>query len=146
MELSDTAQWLQLVGRVLFVFVFLPSAFGHLTQSKAMAGFAASKGLPAARLMVIVTGLMLLAGSIGVVLGIWIDIAALLLVAFLVPTALVMHSFWTLSDPQERMQDQIQFNKDVSLAGGALLLFVLAAVVGPELGFTITDPVIDLLK
>jgi uncharacterized membrane protein YphA (DoxX/SURF4 family) len=35
-----------LIGRVLFVALFLGSAVNHLTQSEGMAGYAASKGLP----------------------------------------------------------------------------------------------------
>jgi putative oxidoreductase len=48
-------------------------------------------------------------------------LAAGLLLGSLVPTTLATHSFWTLQDPGERQQQQIQFFKNVSLAGGLLL-------------------------
>jgi hypothetical protein len=37
------------------------------------------------------------------------------------------------------MNEQVQFNKTLSLAGGALALFALFAMV-PELGLTVTGP------
>src|ERR671921_221793 len=114
-----------LVGRVLFAGLFLGSAFGHLTQTKAMAGYAASKKVPFATATVFGSGLLLAVGGLMVLLGVWADLGALLLVVFLVPTAVLMHNFWTVSDPQARQMDQIHFNKDIALAGGALLAFAL---------------------
>ncbi|WP_410608814.1 DoxX family protein [Amycolatopsis sp. lyj-109] len=48
-------------------------------------------------------------------------LAAGLLLGSLVPTTLSTHSFWTIKDPGERQQQQIQFFKNASLAGGLLL-------------------------
>ncbi|MEU7788670.1 DoxX family protein [Amycolatopsis sp. NPDC049159] len=48
-------------------------------------------------------------------------LAAGLLLGSLVPTTLATHSFWTIKDPGERQQQQIQFFKNASLAGGLLL-------------------------
>src|SRR6185312_14118345 len=47
-------------------------------------------------------------------------LAAGLLLGSLIPTTLSTHSFWTIKDPGERQQ-QIQFVKNASLAGGLLL-------------------------
>lgn len=144
MELSDTAQWMQLVGRVLFAYLFVGSAIGHLTQSKAMAGYAASKGVPFAQASVFATGLMLAAGSLGMIFGVWIDLAALLLVLFLLPTAFIMHNYWTIDDPAARQGDMLHFNKDIALAGAALVICALTASMGSSLGFTLTDPLFNL--
>jgi putative oxidoreductase len=48
-------------------------------------------------------------------------LAAGLLLGSLVPTTLATHSFWTIKDPGERQQQQIQFFKNAGLAGGLLL-------------------------
>lgn len=133
-----------LVARVLFVGVFLASAMGHLTQTGMMAGFAASKGVPLARPVVLISGVQILVGALSVLLGVWADLGALLLVAFLVPTAFVMHGFWGESEPQAKMTEQAQFLKDLGLAGGALFVFVLVAHLGDELGLVITSSVFDL--
>ncbi|CAM3913164.1 hypothetical protein GCM10009799_38950 [Nocardiopsis rhodophaea] len=133
-----------LIGRVFFVIVFLFSALGHLTQPKAMAGYAQSKGVPAPTVMVFVSGIVLALGGLSVLLGIWPDLGALLLVVFLVPTALLMHSFWQESDDEARQNEMIQFNKDIGLAGAALMLFAFFAAT-PDLGLTITGPLFTLV-
>lgn len=144
MELSETIDIAVLAGRVLFVLLFLLSAFGHFAQREMMVGYAASRGVPLAALAVPVTGLMLLFGSIGVLLGIWIDLAFLVLVVFLIPTALMMHAFWKESDPQAKQMEMTMFNKDIALAGAALMLFALTSAAGTDLGYTLTDPLFDL--
>lgn len=128
-----------LIGRVLLAAIFLTSALGHITQSKGMAQYAASKGVPAAEAGVILSGVIALLAGISLVLGIWIDLGALLLVVFLVPVSLFMHPFWTEKDPQAKQNDQIHFFKNLGLLGAALtLLYVASAVADP--GLTLTAP------
>jgi uncharacterized membrane protein YphA (DoxX/SURF4 family) len=135
---------LVLIGRIMFVVIFLSSGVGHLTATDALAGYAQSKGVPSPRPVVMLSGVVLLVGAIMVLLGLWIDLGALLLLAFLVPTALLMHAFWRESDPQNRQMEQIQFMKDLALAGAALFLFAFTAYLGSELGLTLTEPLFDL--
>ncbi|MBW4720843.1 DoxX family protein [Saccharothrix obliqua] len=129
-----------LIGRILFVILFFGSAVGHLTRADAMAGYAASKGIPSPKLATQASGVLILVGALMVLLGVWADLGALLLVLFLLPTAFLMHNFWTVTDQQARQSEVIQFNKDVALAGGALMFFGLYAGVGSDLGFTLTGP------
>jgi uncharacterized membrane protein YphA (DoxX/SURF4 family) len=134
---------LVLVGRVLFVALFLNSAIGHLTKTSAMAQYAKMKGVPQPWLMTFVGGLMLLTGGLSVLLGIWADLGALLIAAFLLPTAVLIHGFWRETG-EARMSDQIHFLKDVSLAGAALMLAGLISYAGHGLGLTITGPLLHL--
>ncbi|QOD94672.1 MULTISPECIES: DoxX family protein [Microcella] len=134
-------EWLVLIGRLLFAVLFLGSGWGHFTQIQMMAGYAQSKGVPLARGSVIGTGVLIVVGALMVLLGVWADLGALLLVVFLVPTAVVMHNFWNVDDPQSKQMEQTQFLKDVALAGAALMLFVFFATT-PELGLTITGPLL----
>jgi putative oxidoreductase len=132
-----------LIGRILFCLLFLYSALGHLTATQALAGYAGSKGVPSPVIATFLGGLLILAGGLMVLFGVWADLGALFLVAFLVPTALVMHGFWR--EPAEaRANEQVQFNKDIALAGAALMLFAFFAYVGDDLGLTITGPLFDL--
>jgi len=133
-----------LIGRILFAFLFLTSGFAHFTKRQMMASYAASKGVPAAMPAVLAGGVLLLAGSVSVLLGIWADLGALLLVSFLVPTAIMMHGFWKETDPQARMSEMAQFSKDTALAGAALMLFAFFAYAGDNLGLTITGPLFHL--
>ncbi|MFC9789830.1 DoxX family protein [Rhodococcus sp. NPDC127528] len=132
-----------LIGRILFSALFLSSAVGHLTQSKAMAQYAASKGLPMPQLSVLISGVVLVLGALSVLLGVWADLGSLLLVAFLVPTAALMHNFWSESDPQARQMEMVHFNKDIALAGAALMLFAFFAHTS-DLGLTITGPLFTI--
>jgi putative oxidoreductase len=132
------------LGRILFGLLFVASAFAHLTQTEAMAGYAQSRGLPAARPAVLVSGLLILAGGLMVIVGVWGDLGALFLVAFLLLTALLIHNFWKETDPGARQQEMTQFMKDLALAGAALLVFVLFAYAGEDLGATITGPLFSL--
>jgi uncharacterized membrane protein YphA (DoxX/SURF4 family) len=133
-----------LLGRILLAALFLGSAFGHLTQTEGMAGYAQAKGVPSARIAVLVSGVLILLGSVMVLLGIWADLGALFLFIFLIPTAVLMHGFWRETDPQARQMEMIQFQKDVALAGAALLAFALFASAGDDLGLTITGPAFHL--
>jgi putative oxidoreductase len=131
-----------LLGRIVFVLLFFASAMGHLTQTEAMTGYAASKGVPAAKLAVVGTGLLLAIGALLVLLGLWGDLGALLLVVFLLPTAVLMHPFWKETDPAGRMNEMTHFNKDLALAGGALAFLALFSL--DDLGFTLTGPLLGL--
>ena len=113
-----------LIGRILFSIIFLNSARSHLTKVSMLAPYAASKHLPAPKLMVVVTGLMLLVGGLSILFGLWVKVGATLLVLFLIPTAFIMHNFWTMADPMARGNDQAHFFKDIALAGGAFIFFV----------------------
>lgn len=131
-----------LVGRILLALIFLMSAVGHLTQSKGMAQYAASKGVPAAEAGVIVSGLVFALGGIALVLGIWVDLAALALALVLIPVTFMMHPHWKETDPQAKQGEQINFNKNLGLIGAMLILFFLvnqtqdipAGITGPLFG------------
>ncbi|MPZ61385.1 MAG: DoxX family membrane protein [Propionibacteriales bacterium] len=127
-----------LIGRILFVFVFLGSGMAHLTQTEGMAGYAQSKGVPFAKPTVLGSGALIIVGALMVLLGIWGDLGALFIVLFLVPTALMMHNFWQETDAQAKQLEMIQFMKDIGLAGGALTMFALYAE--GQVGWAITDP------
>lgn len=129
-----------LIGRILFVVLFIMSGIGHLAQRKAMAGYGKQMGLPAADLMVPLTGIQIIAGALMVLLGIWADLGALLLAAFLLPTAFVMHAFWKIDDPQARQGEMIHFQKNLSLFGACLIAFYLFQQAGDGLDLMITGP------
>lgn len=128
-----------LIGRILFVLLFFGSAFGHLTQTSGMAEYAKSRGVPMPEVAVIGSGVLMVLGGLSVLLGLWADLGALLLLIFLVPTAVLMHPFWKETDAQTKQMEQIQFLKDMSLAGASLMLFGFF-VQNEDLGLVITGP------
>jgi putative oxidoreductase len=138
----DVIDVIVLIGPVVFVLLFFPSAMGHLTQAEGMAGYAGSKGVPAAKAMLLGSGVLLAVGALSVILGVWGDLGALLLMILLVPTALLMHPFWKESDPAVKMNETTHFNKDIALAGGALAFLALFSL--DDLGLALTGPLLGL--
>ena len=117
-----------LTGRVLFSVFFLISGYNHLTKTGMLAQYAGSQGVPAPKLAVPVTGLMLVAGGLSILLGFEPRWGALLLVAFLVPTAFIMHRFWGVADPMTAQNQMIHFWKNIVMAGAALMLYYFATM------------------
>ena len=93
-----------------------------------MTAYTASRGVPAPKIAVLTSGVILALGSLMLLTGYWADLGALLLFIFLIPTALLMHPFWREEDPMTKMNEQIAFMKDLSLAGGALAIFAFYAL------------------
>lgn len=118
---------LLLVGRILFGGFFIMSGINHFTNVKMMAGYSASKNVPAPALAVIGTGVLLVAGGLSVLLGVLPIVGLLLLILFLIPTSVLMHNFWTIQDPMQRAAEQVNFLKNLALAGAALALMYGAA-------------------
>lgn len=132
------------IGSIFFAFLFVVSGIAHLTATEAMTGYAKYKGLPAAKAGVIVSGLLFLAGAIAIAVaaiaqgdfakyGVY---GALAIALVMFPTAVIFHNFWKETDPQAKQNEQIQFNKDIALAGAALVLaFVFSVINDPTLLF-----------
>ena len=129
-----------LVGRLLFSSIFVTSGINHLRQRKHMAEYARSMGVPAASLAVPLSGVLILAGGLMVALGLWGDLGAALILAFVVPTSLLMHAFWRFDDDQQRQMQQIQFSKNVAMAGGALVIMGWYACAGGAAALSLTKP------
>jgi uncharacterized membrane protein YphA (DoxX/SURF4 family) len=116
---------LQLIGRVLFAAVFFISPAYVLRQAAQVAGMPALRFLPRPLAInaVRISCLEAMTGAVLVALGLWPDLGALLILAFLVPVTLTMHRFWELEPGLPRKQRQDAFLTNTSLAGAALLLF-----------------------
>jgi uncharacterized membrane protein YphA (DoxX/SURF4 family) len=115
------------IGRILFAFIFVTSGIAHFAKLEAMTGYAQYKKLPAAKLGVLISGLFFLLGGIYIAAGFWVDLGALLLAITLIIAAVVFHNFWKETDPTAKQNEMIAFNKDIALAGAALILFALIA-------------------
>jgi putative oxidoreductase len=108
------------VGRVLYSAIFLMTILGHFSQG--YVGYAAQQGVPAAGLLVPLSGIIAIAGGLSIALGFKAKLGAWLIVIFLVPVTLAMHTFWAVSDPMMRGMQMAMFMKNVSMLGAALLI------------------------
>ena len=111
-----------LVGRIIFGVYFAFNGVMHLTQLKSMVPYAQSQGVPAPRLMVIVSGLLILLGGLSVAVGVYPRIGALLIIIFLIPVTFMMHRFWAEKDPMAQQMQMTQFTKNMGLLGAAIMM------------------------
>src|ERR1700686_4536292 len=85
------------LGRFLFALIFLMAGANHF--NKQTIGYAASQGVPLAAIAVPLSGVLAIAGGFGILLGYRAKIGSWLIVLFLIPVTLMMHKFWTVTDP-----------------------------------------------
>jgi putative oxidoreductase len=116
----DLTRWLVPIGRVFFALIFLLTVFGHF--SRETIEYAAQRGVPAANVLVPLSGLMGLVGGLMVLVGWQARIGATILVAMLVPITLMIHNFWAFDDPGARRLQQVMFMKNLSIIGAAIIL------------------------
>jgi len=104
----------ELAGRVLLSVLFLLSGLGKIGAYAATAAFMSSRGVPGALLpVVLVTEVV---GALAIILGWQTRIIAFLLAGYTLLAALIFHT--NFADQIE----MIMFLKNVSIAGGFLLL------------------------
>ena len=108
------------LGRFLFALIFLMAGANHF--SKQTIAFSASQGVPMASIAVPLSGVLAIAGGLSILLGYRAKLGAWLIVLFLIPVSLMMHKFWTVTDPTMAQLQMILFMKNVAMLGGALLI------------------------
>lgn len=119
MELTEI---LFLAGRVIFGGYFLMNAWNHFSKLGMLTGYAASKGVPMPGVAVFVSGLLILFGGAGILLGVYVEWAVAAIAVFLVPVSFQMHNFWNDPDPNMKMANMVNFTKNMALLGAALML------------------------
>lgn len=117
---SSIMKIILLIGRILFSLIFLRAGPSHF--SKGSIDYAASQGVPAASFIVPFSGVIALLGALSIILGFRARWGAWLIVLFLVPVTLMMHDFWTISDPMMRQMQMSMFMKNLAMLGGALII------------------------
>jgi len=113
-------KFLVLLGRLIFVLIFLKAAPNHFTAGAI--DYAMKAGVPLANIAVPISGVMAILGALSILFGYKAKYGAWLIVLFLIPVTLFMHRFWGLSDSQMAMMQQTNFIKNTSILGGALLI------------------------
>ena len=127
---------------MLFPIFFVRSGWGHLTKGKGMIGYAETAGLPVPYLAGWPSGVWLLAASSSMALGIWPDIGALMVGAFVVPAAWYFHRFWTIDDPGQKQTQSASFYR-IRRDPRRLARDVRSVRIGRErLRFTLTCPLV----
>ena len=131
---------LSLVGRLLFLVVFVRGGYGSRNLSHTIA-MAARAGAPLASVTVPVSQVLQWVGIISVALGIWADIGALCLLLFLIPVTYFTHGFWRF-EGQARQVQTGNFLRNLTYLGGVLL--ILHAALAGALPLTVTGPLLTV--
>jgi putative oxidoreductase len=111
-----------LLGRLVFGGFFLYNGINHLKQRKTLAQYAQAKHVPNPDLAVTATGIALIIGGGSILLGIKPKLGALAVAGFLAGVSPTMHDFWRVEDPNQRMNEMVNFSKNMALLGAALTL------------------------
>ena len=113
-------------GRVLLALMFILAGFSKLGNIQGTAGYIASGGLPFASVLAVVVGLLELLGGLAIAVGFQARWAALALGLFTLAASVLFHKFWAVPDEQVMVQ-QLLFMKNLSVAGGLLIVAALGA-------------------
>lgn len=125
MDLLQILQILFLIGRIIVGGYFLMAGFNHFANANMMAGYAQSKGTPSAKAAVLGSGVLLVLGGASFLLGFHPTIGTALLLLFLLGVTFKIHNFWTISDPQARMNEQVHFGKNIAMIGFLLMTLMI---------------------
>jgi putative oxidoreductase len=110
-----------LVGRILLGLIFILSGFGKIAGFDGTVGYIESAHLPFPSLVAVLTIVVELGGGLALVTGFYTRQTALVLAVFTVLAGFIFHNFWD-ADAAQKMAQQINFLKNLSIAGGMLVL------------------------
>ena len=114
------------LGRFLLAFIFIFAGFGKLGDVQGTAGYISSGGLPG--FLVYPTIALEIVGGLFILVGYQVRVTALLLAGFSLVSGVLYHYLPAQGlEGFAQMAEMNQFFKNVSIAGGFLLLTALGA-------------------
>lgn len=114
-------QNLLLAGRILAAVLLLFNGVNHFLNTGQVTGYAEYKGLPAPQVMVYLSGIVLLATGLSILLGVYPVIGSIVAALFVLVAAVTIHDFWTV-EGEDRVNELNHFLKNIGITGGLLAL------------------------
>lgn len=114
------------VARAMLSATFILSAVRHLSHWSAALDEMGTLGMPRSSFLLTGSIALRLIGGIAMLLGFYGRAGAALLVAFVLPAAVLGHGFWAVP-PERQAHETIEFLNNLSMAGGALLVVLNGA-------------------
>lgn len=108
------------IGRLLFGALFLYNGINHFRNLAALTGYARYKKVPSAPAAVVVSGIWLIVSGLSIMLAVRPHVGAAMIAVFLLVASPLMHNYWAAPDDATRLNDFLNFTKNLALAGGAL--------------------------
>lgn len=113
------------LGRLVLGGFYLYYGVNNIVDFAGMTGYAAFKGVPLPTMAVIVGAILLIGGGLSLLTGYRPVLGIAALVVFLLPVTMLMHNYWTITDPQMRVIEQGLWMRNMALAGAALCLLAV---------------------
>jgi putative oxidoreductase len=142
--LTGTVGGILLLGRILFSVFFLSSGVAHVKRRHTMVEDAKASGFPVPLLVGWPAGLWLLAAVVSIAAGVWPEIGALMIAAFVILAGLLFHRYWKVDDPVQRQMQQMYFLRNITFLGSALSLFAIFMGTGESLRFVLIAPILNV--
>jgi putative oxidoreductase len=115
-----------LAARVLLTLLFLIFGWKKLTDFSGTVAYMTAAGTPAPGLAALIAIVMEFFVSVALILGVLTRPLALLLMLYVLGTAIIGHHYWTMTG-MAQAENMINFYKNISIMGGLLLLYVTGA-------------------
>lgn len=112
-----------LIARILLVALFVLFGWSKLTGFSGTIAYMAAENAPLPTVAAVIAVVMELLVGLAIAVGFYTRPLAYLLTLYTLATAFIGHHYWTMPDA-ERMANMINFYKNLSIAGGLLLLCV----------------------
>jgi putative oxidoreductase len=117
---------LLLVARILLAVLFLIFGWSKLMNYSGTVAYMSQLGTPVPPLAAAVAIVVEFFGSIAIILGVFTRPIAILFALYAIATALIGHHYWTMTG-DAAAGNMINFYKNISIAGGFLLLYATGA-------------------
>src|ERR1700756_2577184 len=101
---------------------FLYQGVNHFKNRETLSQYAGAKNVPVPDVAVTATGAAMIIGGGRILLGIKPKRGTAAIIGFLAGVSPLMHDFWRIEDPNQRMNDMVNFAKNMALLGAALAL------------------------
>ena len=115
-----------LFGRILLAVIFLFSGYNKIGVFAKTAQGMVQHGVPMAKVLLVITIIIEIAGALMIIVGWRARLAASLLFLWMIPVTLLYHNFWAMPAAQQHLQ-QIMFMKNLGLMGGLLMLMAFGS-------------------
>ena len=109
------------LGRAMLSAIFVLSGFGKIMNFKGTVDGLSAAHWPAASVFIVLSITVEVGGGLMLLFGIKVRWAAILMALWLIPVTLTFHNFWAYKGTPAYAGQQINFLKNVAIAGGLLV-------------------------
>ena len=114
-----------LIGRLMAALMYLLLGINHFVSLPELIDYAYRRKVPVPLVSVPLTGLALIAGGLSIGLGFHPTAGIIIVVAFLLLSALLAHRPSTQDDARAWQQEKLNFMRNMALAGTTLMLLAI---------------------